>query len=146
MDISQRRRLTRAKSMFSPEIARPFFRAGADFGSELWPCVIESKLCTKHPVRSKDYGYRLIHPTFLKATSDRECCPQCEREQTEKQEASSILTDSRQNHRLMLGLAHVCNHLQMDSCLLQTAGSLHPRGALRGIKLFDPAGGGKGKC
>ena len=34
--------------------ARPFFRAGADFGYELWPCVIESKLSPKYPVRSKD--------------------------------------------------------------------------------------------
>ena len=38
-------------------------------------------------------------PTLLKSISARECCAQCEREQTEKKEASSILTDSRQRRQ-----------------------------------------------
>ena len=47
----------------------------------------------------KGRGHRLINPTFVTFTSDRECRAQGEREQTEKQETSSILTESRQNHR-----------------------------------------------
>ena len=42
----------------------------------------------------KGRGHRLIHPTFVTSTSDCESCAK-----TEKQETSSILTESRQNHR-----------------------------------------------
>ena len=74
----------------------------------------------------KGHGYRRINPTFLKSTSDRECCAQCKSEQTEKQETSSILTDSRQTTRESMS-ANMCDFVMHPGGPAASWASIEPR-------------------